>query len=54
MVQRFLRGRCVSADAAAVLAALFDLGSLSTFPAADAAFLLVTSLFFAMFLTSFL
>ena len=52
-VQRFLLGRWVSADAAAVLAALLDLGSLRTFPAADAAFLLVTSLFFAIFLTSF-
>lgn len=41
----FLLGRCVNAEAAAVLAALLDLGSRSTRPAADAAFLLVTSLF---------
>jgi len=38
-----LFGRCVSADAAAVLAAALDLGLLSTFDAADAAFALVTS-----------
>ncbi|MGT2441002.1 hypothetical protein ACU4GH_40255 (plasmid) [Bradyrhizobium betae] len=38
-------GRWVSADAAAVLAALLLLGSRRTFPAALAAFLLVTSLF---------
>ncbi len=37
MVQSFLPGRCVRADAAAVLAALLDFESLSTFPAADAA-----------------
>jgi hypothetical protein len=41
-----LFGRCVSAEAAAVFAALLDLGLRSTFPAAEAAFLLVTSLFF--------
>lgn len=39
----FLFGRCVRADAAAVFAALLDFGSLRTLPAADAAFLLVTS-----------
>ena len=41
----FLFGRCVSADAAAVLAALEDLGLLSTLDAADAALALVTSEF---------
>ncbi|GIT87177.1 hypothetical protein ROBYS_21930 [Roseobacter sp. OBYS 0001] len=41
----FLFGRCVSADAAAVLAAFEDFGFLSTFDAADAAFALVTSEF---------
>ncbi|ESZ53490.1 hypothetical protein X729_31680 [Mesorhizobium sp. L103C131B0] len=41
----FLLGRCVRADAAAVLAALLELGLLSTFAAAEAAFALVTSLF---------
>lgn len=40
-----LFGRCVSAEAAADLAALLDLGLLSTFPAADAALAEVTSLF---------
>jgi 2-methylcitrate dehydratase PrpD len=41
----FLRfGRWVNAAAAAVFAALLDLGSRRTRPAADAAFLLVTSL----------
>jgi hypothetical protein len=39
----FLFGRCVKAEAAAVFAAALDLGSRSTFEAADAAFLLVTS-----------
>jgi hypothetical protein len=43
-----LFGLCVRADAAAVLAAFEDLGLLKTFPAAEAAFLDVTSLF-AMF-----
>jgi hypothetical protein len=41
-----LFGRCVSAEAAADLAALLDLGLRSTFAAAEAAFALVTSLFF--------
>jgi hypothetical protein len=41
----FLSGRCVSADAAADLAAFEDFGSLSTFAAADAALALVTSEF---------
>lgn len=41
----FLFGRCVSADAAADLAALEDFGSRSTLAAADAAFALVTSEF---------
>ena len=41
----FLLGRCVRADAAAVFAALLELGLLSTFAAAEAAFELVTSLF---------
>jgi len=41
----FLFGRCVNADAAAVLAALLDLGFLRTLAAADAARALVTSLF---------
>lgn len=41
-----LFGRCVSAEAAADFAALLDLGFRSTFAAAEAAFLLVTSLFF--------
>lgn len=40
----FLSGRCVSADAAAVFAAFEDLGLVSTFDAAEAAFRLVTSL----------
>jgi hypothetical protein len=40
-----LSGRCVSADAAAVFAALEALGLRSTFDAAVAAFALVTSLF---------
>ena len=44
----FLPGRCVRADPAAVFAAGDDFGSLSTFDAADAAFALVTSPFFAM------
>ena len=39
----FLLGRCVSAEPAALFAALLDLGSRRTFEAADAAFLLVTS-----------
>lgn len=43
-----LFGLWVSADAAADLAALLDLGSRSTLDAALAAFLLVTSLFLAM------
>ena len=49
-------GRCVSADAAADLAALLDFGSRSTLLAADAALALVTSEFFlpAIFVTSFL
>lgn len=41
-----LFGRCVSAEAAAVFAAVLDRGFRSTFAAAEAAFLLVTSLFF--------
>jgi hypothetical protein len=41
----FLFGRCVSADAAAVFAALLELGFRRTFAAAVAAFALVTSLF---------
>ena len=41
----YLLGLCVRAEAAAVFAALLDLGLLNTFPAADAAFALVTSLF---------
>lgn len=41
----FLLGRCVSADAAALFAALLERGSARTFAAADAAFALVTSLF---------
>ena len=41
----FLFGRCVRAEAAAVFSALLDFGSLSTLLAAEAAFLLVTSLF---------
>ncbi len=50
----FLPGRCVRAEAAALLATLLELGLLSTFPAADAAFVLVTSLFdFATEITSF-
>jgi hypothetical protein len=40
---RFLFGRCVSAEAAAVFAAALDFGSRSTLAAALAAFLLVTS-----------
>src|SRR5256885_1514679 len=48
MTSYFLRfGRCVSADAAAVFAALLDLGSRRTF-AADAARLLVTSVLFVI------
>lgn len=42
----FLFGRCVRADAAAVFAALLDLGLRSTLDAAEAARLLVTSEFF--------
>jgi len=42
---RFLFGRWVKADAAAVFAALLDFGLRRTLPAAEAAFLLVTSLF---------
>ena len=51
----FLFGRCVSAEAAADFAALLDLGFRSTFDAADAAFLLVTSEFLlpVIFPTSF-
>ncbi|MFT5702588.1 MAG: hypothetical protein ACI8ZB_005511 [Desulforhopalus sp.] len=49
----FLLGRCVSADAAAVFAAFEDLGLLRTLPAADAAFLDVTSLFFCHDLSLF-
>ncbi|WP_186438718.1 hypothetical protein [Agrobacterium fabrum] len=41
----FLFGRCVSADPAALFAALLLLGSRRTFAAALAAFLLVTSRF---------
>lgn len=48
----FLLGRWVSAEAAADLAALLDLGSRRTFEAADAAFALVTSLL-AIIITSF-
>ena len=40
-----LFGRCVKAEPAAVFAALLDFGLRSTFDAADAARLLVTSLF---------
>jgi hypothetical protein len=40
-----LLGRCVRAEAAAVLAALLELGLRSTFDAAEAALALVTSLF---------
>lgn len=40
----FLLGRWVKAEAAAVLAALLDFGLRSTLEAAEAAFLLVTSL----------
>lgn len=49
----FFPGRWVSADAAAVFAALDDLGLLRTLPAAEAAFLDVTSLLvpFAMIQT---
>lgn len=52
----FLLGRCVSADPAAVFAAMLDFGSRRTLDAAEAAFLLVTSLFAlrAMSITSFL
>lgn len=51
----FLLGRCVRADAAADLAAFEDFGLRKTLPAADAAFLDVTSLFFlAIFSSSFL
>jgi hypothetical protein len=46
----FLFGRCVKAEAAAVLAALLDFGLRSTRPAADAAFLLVTSLFLRLYI----
>lgn len=42
-------GRCVRADPAADFAALLDLGLRSTFDAADAARLLVTSLFAGRF-----
>ncbi len=51
----FLFGRCVSAEAAAVLAAALDFGLRSTLLAALAARLLVTSLFpfLATFLTPF-
>lgn len=51
----FLFGRCVSADAAADLAALLDFGSRRTLEAAEAALALVTSEFFllAITLTSF-
>ena len=52
----FLRlGRWVRADPAAVFAALLEFGFLRTFDAADAAFLLVTSLFAlrAILITSF-
>jgi hypothetical protein len=41
----FLSGACVSAEAAAVLAALDDLGSIRTFDAAVAAFLLAHLIF---------
>ena len=50
----FLFGRCVSADAAADLAAGEDFGFLKTFPAADAAFALVTSPFFFLAICHFL
>ena len=54
MAATYLRpGRCVRADPAAVFAALLEFGSLRTFEAADAAFLLVTS-DFAKYLTSLL
>lgn len=43
--QRLLLGRWVRAEAAAVFAALLDLGFLSTREAAEAALALVTSLF---------
>ena len=48
----FLFGRCVKAEAAADFAALLDFGLLSTLAAAEAAFALVTSLFFAILITS--
>jgi hypothetical protein len=44
--RRFLFGRCVRAEAAAVFAAELDFGSRNTLEAAEAARLLVTSLFF--------
>ena len=44
----FLFGRCVKAEAAAVFAALLEFGLLNTFPAAEAAVLLVCSLFLAI------
>jgi hypothetical protein len=48
-----LFGRWVSAEAAADFAAALDLGSRSTFDAAEAAFALVTSLLdLAMWITS--
>jgi hypothetical protein len=55
VVHFLLFGRCVSADAAADLAALLDLGLRSTLAAAEAAFAPVTSEFFlpAITLTSF-
>ena len=49
----FLLGLCVKADAAAVLAALLDLGLLRTFSAALAALLLVTSEFFLAIMIAF-
>lgn len=53
----FLLGRWVRAAAAADFAALLELGLRRTFPAAEAAFALVTSLFalfdFAILITSF-
>jgi hypothetical protein len=49
---RFLSLACVSAEAAAVLAAFEDLGLLNTFEAADAAFFDVDS--FLAIVTSFL
>ena len=49
----FLLGRCVRAEAAAVLAALLDLGLRNTFEAAVAAFLLVTSVFFFLVILRF-